>query len=250
MIARLILHIHSEYSPDASAKPADILSIAEREHLQAIAIADHDSIEGSMVAQTLQSNVLVIPAAEITTDRGHILGLCIKTLPQTAVLSEVLLDIRRQGGISIVAHPLRKNSGLSAADLDTYKDQYDGIEIYNPKNTPYGNLVGYQRAQAYKKIMVAGSDAHRLETIPRTSIEVEINALTLENIKAALLNKPLTLRGDHVPPCHCTTCTLMTTVEPFIHNSRWYNSVWGKRIGYILYLPIRRLIYDKRKKSV
>jgi predicted metal-dependent phosphoesterase TrpH len=73
------LHIHSNYS-DGTKSPATIVEMARRKGLQAIAITDHDTVDG--VAEALEYGhrlgVEVIPGIEISSWHGetpmHILG--------------------------------------------------------------------------------------------------------------------------------------------------------------------------------
>ncbi len=73
------LHIHSTAS-DGTLSPKEIIKTADKVGLRAIAIADHDTIEGSVEALEHQdsSSVEVLPAIEISAsfDYGamHILG--------------------------------------------------------------------------------------------------------------------------------------------------------------------------------
>ncbi len=73
------LHIHSTYS-DGSQTPEEIVAEAIEKKLTAIAIADHDTVQGVMPAieAARGSDLLVIPAVEISTEfqstEVHILG--------------------------------------------------------------------------------------------------------------------------------------------------------------------------------
>ncbi len=73
------LHIHSTAS-DGTLSPKEIIKTADKVGLRAIAIADHDTIEGSVEALEHQdsSSVEIVPAIEISAsfDYGamHILG--------------------------------------------------------------------------------------------------------------------------------------------------------------------------------
>jgi predicted metal-dependent phosphoesterase TrpH len=73
------LHIHSTAS-DGSLSPAEIIETAKKAGLHAIAITDHDTIEGSVEALRLQnsSGVEILPGIEISASFGpgtmHILG--------------------------------------------------------------------------------------------------------------------------------------------------------------------------------
>jgi energy-coupling factor transporter ATP-binding protein EcfA2 len=73
------LHIHSIAGShdvtDASATPEAIVQTAASEHLDLIAIADHNEISGvgAAIEAAKGTGVLVVPAVELSTAHGHIL---------------------------------------------------------------------------------------------------------------------------------------------------------------------------------
>lgn len=76
------LHVHTQAS-DGIFSPEDVVSKAVNLHLSAIAITDHDTIEGIDAALVASSRkpLLIIPGVELSTEymnhEIHILGLCI-----------------------------------------------------------------------------------------------------------------------------------------------------------------------------
>jgi len=79
-MSRVDLHIHSTAS-DGRLRPADIVRQAAEQGLSAIAIADHDSVDGivpALVAAKAFPELRVIPAIELSTDvpqgEVHVLG--------------------------------------------------------------------------------------------------------------------------------------------------------------------------------
>lgn len=74
------LHVHSNYS-DGIHAPADLVRMAAEQGLAAIAIADHDTVDGidEALAAGARLGVKVIPAVELSAEHGryrdmHILG--------------------------------------------------------------------------------------------------------------------------------------------------------------------------------
>ncbi|GAG22294.1 unnamed protein product, partial [marine sediment metagenome] len=43
---KLDLHIHSQYSEDATGSPKELIKILQKKGLQGMAIADHNTVEG------------------------------------------------------------------------------------------------------------------------------------------------------------------------------------------------------------
>jgi predicted metal-dependent phosphoesterase TrpH len=100
-VNRLVdLHIHSSFSDDGDFAIADIFGMAQRHALAAIAITDHDTLDGisGELVTAQQFNVEMIPSVEITTvfpDDGsqqHIL--CYFADPDSPALSAVCARIR------------------------------------------------------------------------------------------------------------------------------------------------------------
>lgn len=66
------LHIHSTYS-DGILTPAQIVQASEELNLKIIAITDHDSVSGvEETIRTAQNSIEVIPAAEFSSNIGHL----------------------------------------------------------------------------------------------------------------------------------------------------------------------------------
>ena len=73
---RLDLHVHSKYSSDGYHHPKDIVRAARLKGLDGIAITDHNTIKGAIVASKHTTpDFTVIVGAEIATERGEIMGL-------------------------------------------------------------------------------------------------------------------------------------------------------------------------------
>ena len=74
------LHVHTNYS-DGQDSVSDVLTWAARIHLDVIAITDHDTIDGAIIAAELarvRSGPHVIVGEEVSSRDGHILALFIR----------------------------------------------------------------------------------------------------------------------------------------------------------------------------
>lgn len=158
-------HIHSEYSPDSKSKIEDIFKIAKSRNIDIIAISDHNTVEGSKVAQKLTKNdeeLFVMPSIEISSQEGHIIGYgCEDNIKRDLGAAETIDLIHDQGGLAIIPHPycFYRHGLLCKAD---YKDlKIDAIET---KNARY--IVGYCNSKAKKLSKkenlppLGASDAH------------------------------------------------------------------------------------------
>ena len=71
---KLDLHIHSKYSFDSLLTVEKIIKTAEKKKMDGIAICDHDSLKGGLMAKKVKTDLIVIPGEEIKTDFGEIIG--------------------------------------------------------------------------------------------------------------------------------------------------------------------------------
>ena len=90
MTGALDLHTHSTYS-DGQHSPAEIVRMAQRLDLRAIAVSDHDTMEGidEALLAAADSDLLVVPAVELSVDHGglelHLLGYYVDHSPGSAL---------------------------------------------------------------------------------------------------------------------------------------------------------------------
>ena len=194
-------HIHSIYSGDSTITPLQIVERSRKIGLDAIAIADHNTMKGSKVALKLSEkleNFLVIPAIEVSTTNGHIVALGIKKeVKKGKTPEQTIEEIRSQGGIAIAPHPfVRYREGLCdyVMDLDV-----DAIETLNSRY-----IFGYSNWRAKKLAIKKGipqigaSDAHFLGAIGSCVTEVEAD-LTTESIIKGILSGKTEVYGDRTP---------------------------------------------------
>ncbi len=102
------LHIHTEWSDGDDLDL--VLQQAVNMRLDAIAITDHDEIEGALEARRRVHNqrlpLAVIPGCEISSRDGHIGALFVmKTIPKDLSAEETVSLIHEAGGIAVAHHP-------------------------------------------------------------------------------------------------------------------------------------------------
>ena len=108
MELRLDLHIHSERSFDGCMSLSEIVALARERGLNGVAICDHDRVLDEVPEF---DDFLVIPATEVSTERGHLLGLFVREPIETRKFSESVTAIHAQGGLAVIAHPFEHSTG-------------------------------------------------------------------------------------------------------------------------------------------
>ena len=185
MEVRFDLHIHSEHSPDGCMSLDEIVSCARARGLQGVAVCDHDRA----LTETWDApDFLLIPGIELSTDWGHLLGLFVTEQIEARELDAAIDAVHACGGLAVMAHPFERSS--DAQRLDAYLDRLDGIEVWNgraDRKNPQANAMACALAQRAQKPVTAGSDAHLPEEIGNGVVTLEVDALTLPAVRAALL---------------------------------------------------------------
>jgi predicted metal-dependent phosphoesterase TrpH len=173
------LHVHTNYSRDGESSIEEILRVAEEEGLDAIAITDHDSVDGAKRALTIPSAVLVIPGIEVSTKQGHLLVLGVtEIIPSGLDVIDTVNIARGMGALLILPHPYhiwrhgvarRKKAGMMVVDA---------VEVFNSRYiVGSANNKAARIAKRLGKPCVGGSDAHNAKFVGfgRTYVDAEKN---------------------------------------------------------------------------
>lgn len=181
----LDLHIHSRRSPDGRMSLEEIAAQARQRGLDAVAVCDHDlAYDGPPEVD----GVLIIPGVEVSTDRGHLLGLFVEGVDGTRDFVRSAQAIRDAGGLAVLAHPFQRRR--EEGELLPLVSRLDGVEVWNSRanrKDPLANAKAAAFAQETGLPPFAGSDAHLPQEIGNGRILVEAEALTLPALRCALL---------------------------------------------------------------
>ena len=175
---RADMHLHTLYSDGTMEVQALLDHVEQRTDLDLVAITDHERIDGALRARELRNagdyHFELVVGEEITTRRGHVLGLFLsERIPPLRPLEETIERIHDQGGLAIAAHPLAPltpslghRSLLRLHHDPDPRHRLDGIEMLNP------SVAGRARRphrHALNELMelapLGNSDAHILEHI-------------------------------------------------------------------------------------
>jgi hypothetical protein len=156
------LHVHSSFSRDGESSIEDIIRRAESIGLDAIAITDHDTIEGAKLAMTFDTDLIVIPGIEISTRQGHLIALgTMVRYPAGMDVIDTVIMARSQGALLILPHPYHMWRHDVARHFRAAINAVDAVETFNSRY-----IVGAANRKAAKvarkmgKPAVGGSDAH------------------------------------------------------------------------------------------
>jgi len=173
------------FSPDSRSRPEAILKRAVEIGLGAVAVTDHNSWKGAQAARRIApKNLLVVPGAELKTERGDLLALFVDEDIQTRVFAQAVDEVRSRGGIAVVPHPgdaprMRKEDIALA----------DAVEVFNATLHPGQNAVSASFAKELGKPGIGVSDAHMVREVGNGATRIA-DCSTVGEIREVLLKNP------------------------------------------------------------
>jgi predicted metal-dependent phosphoesterase TrpH len=178
-------HVHTKYSPDSVITFDALVESCHAKGIDAVAIMDHDVIEGAFEFARLADEKLargewaprILVGEEVRTTGGEICGLFLKEwVPDHLAPVETMDLIRAQGGLVYVPHPfdLLKLKRLKGAELTALSDRIDIIEAFNGKpRLPVANVLARRFLARTDFPSGAGSDSHEPTHLGAAYVEVE-----------------------------------------------------------------------------
>ena len=155
---KIDFHVHTRRSPDSLIRPIDLARKSAKLGVVP-ALADHNSIKSHADMRAMEAPF--IPAEEIFTDKGDLIGLHISELiPKNTPFLEAIDRIHDQGGIAYLPHMYdHGRSRRHAPDKEAAK--VDLIETFNARCMDQSfNAKADTFARKHKLLKAAGS--HRL----------------------------------------------------------------------------------------
>ena len=191
----LDLHNHTRYSPDSRVEPRALVELARKIRLAGIAITDHNSVGGIAAAeQAAGREFLVIPAIEVSTKSGHVLGYGIREIvPRDLSVSETAERIVALGGVPVAAHPFRFWSGLGPAAVA--EAAFPAYETCNGRTLRRGNVRARAWARERKLGETGGSDSHFLDEVAKAVTAVDAGAVGVDDVLQLLAQGRTSAQG-------------------------------------------------------
>lgn len=173
---RLDLHTHTLYSHDSLMKLEDFVEACVRKGINAVAVTDHNEVDGAKRLQKMAPFKVII-GEEIRTRDGEISGLFLKErIPPNLSAFETIARIRAQKGVVYIPHPFASGvfMRLKQNVLEAIVDEVDIIEGWNSRGLLKADD---EKAQAFAKRhfkpFAAGSDAHSRFEIGSAFVEMK-----------------------------------------------------------------------------
>jgi hypothetical protein len=168
------LHVHTCYSNDSLTTLSEVIRWARRRELGALAITDHNTIDGALALAAVAPFPVII-GEEIRTAEGDIIGLFMqRQVPAGLSPLETAQRIHDQGGLVYVPHPFdraRASSALGLRALLVLMAQVDLLETLNARVTfRADNDAATALARHHRLPAGAGSDAHQGYEIGRAGV--------------------------------------------------------------------------------
>jgi predicted metal-dependent phosphoesterase TrpH len=162
------LHCHTVHSMDGLMTFDSLLRTADKVGLDAVAITDHDTIEGAREfqerAKIRGSRLQIIVGEERTlSDGSHLIGLFLQHPITSTDLPSVIREIHEQGGLCLIPHPFRRKDGLLRDSLEPVKSfagRAAGFEFFSAKCSFAENQKAASLLEATTLTPFGGSDAH------------------------------------------------------------------------------------------
>jgi hypothetical protein len=161
------LHCHTCFSHDGYMSFDSLMQTARRIGLDAIAITDHDTVEGAKefhrLAETKQVPLRIIVGEEKTlADGSHLIGLFLREHIASTELEAAIREIQSQDGVCLMPHPFRRKDGLlrdGLERLEMLKRNQVVFELFNAKCSSADNRRAGELLNAGLSPF-GGSDAH------------------------------------------------------------------------------------------
>jgi len=178
------MHIHSTYS-DGKASPRDILLYAREKNLSVIAITDHDTFQGAVVAakEAARSyeDLVVVIGCEVRSSKGDILVYCNEPFNTPREVEHLIDKAHENNCLVVPAHPYDTYRYGIGDHIYEYKG-WDAVEVWNAASTKGANRKAERAARVLNLPGLSNSDAHVVEYIGVAYTLIDVDRLNLESV--------------------------------------------------------------------
>lgn len=181
-LLKLDLHVHTVRSYDGHTRAEDLPQIIRTKGLDGVAVTEHDNFDPPKLMEAL-----ILPAIEISSRDGHIIGLGVhEIIPSRLPADETIQKIREQGGVAIIPHPY--DPVCECVKISRLKIRPDAVETVNADALSFhiSNWLARRDARKFKIPEVGGSDSHIPQSIGDAYTLVDSASRSLEDIMDAI----------------------------------------------------------------
>lgn len=198
MKLRGLVHVHSILSYDGRHDVGEIAMHARRSGYAFVAMSEHsDTLTDDTMAAFVEAckrvssaQCLVIPGIEFTCrDNLHLLGFGVSRYTAERDPAAVARFIRRQGGVAVMAHPVRyayrlpPDVAVHLHGIEVWNAAYDGRFVPNSETR---RLLRRLRGEHGQLLAFGGRDLHAIENACGVHLEVSCEALQAEAVVDAM----------------------------------------------------------------
>lgn len=190
-------HLHTIYS-DGSLEMRELIDLMGQQGFGAIAITDHLCEEKTFLGKTAKFlnktltkrtfslyleeiqeeaerawklyRMMVVPGVEITknsfshNNSAHIIALDIKKyINPDLPLNEVILEIHRQGGLAIAAHPVQTHK-MEHQTFQLWNQRHELVDLMDAWEVASGRTI-FKEVENSGLPMIANSDLHHIKQL-------------------------------------------------------------------------------------
>jgi predicted metal-dependent phosphoesterase TrpH len=142
-------------------------------------------------ARFSDEELLVVPAREFFTgrwnERKHVLAVDPdEPVPDFLSLDDTMAELADHDAAVLAPHPEFLTLSLSRADIATYADQFDAVEVYNPKHWPWDNKRARTIARESELQTYISSYAHVSPTVGEAWVEFDRTIRSASDLVDAL----------------------------------------------------------------
>lgn len=209
---RLDLHVHTKYSGDSLIEPKNLIKYVKNSRLDGLAVCDHNTLTAyyKLKQDAERNDIILIPAMEIETNIGEVIGLFIESEINTKNNNffEIVNQIKDSGGLVIIPHPfdfLRRNHlKIELLNENIIQKYIDGIEIMNSRIIfNFCIKKAKEFKNQYNLFETAGSDAHYFKELGNGyTLITDLVGNSLQDIKKALISKKSKSMGKKSSPLY------------------------------------------------
>lgn len=206
MRIRGALHLHSTFSRDGALTVAELTAFYRQNNYQFVAITEHsEDLDGKSVERFLEQcreqtnkRFCVIPGLEFSFGECHILGIAAVTPVRQRNPLEAIRTIRHCGGVSVLAHPIRRDwkcppQILRALDaVEIWNVGYDGKFL--PSARALGGFAAMGRVNP-DLLALVGHDLHRRESFYDVAIQMDAPSVSAHSILENLRHSRYEIRS-------------------------------------------------------